>query len=48
MQIDNEQTDRKTPDEMTDRTVGLLVGGLCLAAVLAMLWLRSAHTLGGI
>lgn len=47
MQNDNEHYQRRTPEEMTHRTVGILVGGLCLATVITMLWLRSAQTLGG-
>ncbi len=41
-------TQRKSVDEITQRAVGLLVGGLCIVAVIAMLWLRSNQTLGGV
>ena len=41
-------TQRKNHDDVTHRTVGLLVGGLCIAAFVAMLLLRSSQTLGGI
>ncbi len=47
MHNDNDQYQRRTPEEATHRTVGLLVGGLCLVTVIAMLWFRSTHTLGG-